>query len=145
MNQADYPYNSLGFLMGRATRMMGKHMKSHLTGLELDLAKEHWLILIHLRKGSGLHQQEIADTFCKDKGTIARAVDLLEKENLIERRPDPTDKRQKLLFLTPKGASLGDLFPPISQEMEKQAFKDIPADQIERFKETLKTIYQNLK
>lgn len=124
---------------------MGKYLKENLGKLDIDLAKEHWLILMFLQMEGKKHQQEIADFLFKDKGTIARAIQVLEQNGLIERQHDPEDKRQKLLSLTPKGEVVSLQFPPISKQLESIALKGLSEEQINEFKNTLTRIYFNLK
>lgn len=131
--------------MGRAYRLLGKSLKEKLSGKSLNFAKEHYQILMQLGFQDGKHQQEIANCIYKDKGTIARAINRLEKENLIERRPSHQDKRQKLLYLTEEGKALVEEFPPMTKGIEKQALKGLDKNQIKAFKDTLITIYENLK
>jgi DNA-binding MarR family transcriptional regulator len=44
------------------------------------------------------------------KQTMAQAVDRLERTGYVERRPDPRDRRSRLVFLTGRGASV----PPVT-------------------------------
>src|SRR6476619_4445872 len=44
------------------------------------------------------------------KQTMAQAVDQLERTGYVERRPNPRDRRSRLVFLTPRGASV----PPVT-------------------------------
>ncbi len=41
---------------------------------------------------------------------MAQAVDQLERTGYVERRPNPRDHRSRLVFLTPRGASI----PPVT-------------------------------
>jgi DNA-binding MarR family transcriptional regulator len=53
------------------------------------------------------------------KPAVCRAVDALEKEGLIKRKPDPADKRNVLLQRTIKGSVfLCDFAEIIEQEMQ---------------------------
>jgi DNA-binding MarR family transcriptional regulator len=145
MSTDTFPYNSLGFLMGKTMRIMGKHLKEHLAELDIELAKEHWVILLHLRAEDGQNQQILADQFYKDKGTIARAISHLEEAGLVTRKPDPDDGRQKRVFLTTYGQEISKEFIPLSQQVEAQAFRGLKKKEITAFKQVLKTIHENLK
>ena len=48
-------------------------------------------------------QVEIANRMGIEKPTLTRMLDTLEAEQLVERLPDPWDRRAKLIRLTPKG------------------------------------------
>lgn len=50
----------------------------------------------------------ISNAIAFDRSTIGSVLDRLENRGLIERRPSPTDRRQKLIFLTDIGHKLLD-------------------------------------
>ena len=61
------------------------------------------MIMLLLWKENGQFQQQLADGSYKDKTTLTRQIDGLEKRNLIVRVPDKIDRRQKRGYLTNKG------------------------------------------
>jgi len=71
------------------------------------IAREHgrtraqWIILLRLEREPGLSQNELAAIAEAAPITIARLVDRLEQCGLVERRPDPEDRRIWRLWLTP--------------------------------------------
>ncbi|SCF12833.1 MarR family protein [Micromonospora coriariae] len=52
---------------------------------------------------SGCHAHELAQRTRLDPSTVSRSVAALVAHDLVERRPDPTDKRASLLAITPAG------------------------------------------
>jgi DNA-binding MarR family transcriptional regulator len=58
----------------------------------------------------GITVSGIADAAGVRKQTMAQAVDQLERTGYVERRPNPTDRRSRLVFLTERGASV----PPVT-------------------------------
>lgn len=62
-----------------------------------------------LRELSGpMTMRELADRMSCEPSNATFVVDKLEKQDLIERRPHPTDRRAKQLVLTPQGTALRD-------------------------------------
>lgn len=53
----------------------------------------------------GTRLTELADTAGVTLSTMAEVVDDLEARGYVNRRPDPTDRRAKLIFLTDEGRS----------------------------------------
>ncbi|MBO9580383.1 MAG: winged helix-turn-helix transcriptional regulator [Sphingobium sp.] len=51
----------------------------------------------------GITQKRLAEALFLDAGAIGDIVDLLEKDELVERRRDPADRRRMNLFVTPAG------------------------------------------
>ena len=58
----------------------------------------------------GVSVSELAQLAGVRKQTMAQAVDQLERTGYVERRPNPRDRRSRLVFLTERGASV----PPVS-------------------------------
>ncbi|MBL0372324.1 MarR family transcriptional regulator [Rhizobium sp. KVB221] len=68
------------------------------------LADATWAPLIHLGEaGDGLNQTELAARVGIDGSSLVRLLDMLVARGLVERRPDPIDRRSKRLFLTEAG------------------------------------------
>jgi DNA-binding MarR family transcriptional regulator len=54
----------------------------------------------------GITVSELADLARVRKQTMAQAVDQLERMGYVERRPNPRDRRSRLVFLTERGAAV---------------------------------------
>ncbi|MBQ0902572.1 MarR family winged helix-turn-helix transcriptional regulator [Micromonospora sp. U21] len=69
---------------------------------------------------SGCHAQELAQRTRLDPSTVSRSVAALAAHNLIERRPDPADKRASLLAITPAGrAALAGTYSWYGEVLER--------------------------
>ncbi len=107
---------SLGYAMGRATRTLGVLVSHNFAKAGFDVTCEQWSVLVHLGKKNGQSQQQLAEFTCKDKTTITRLIDNMEKHNLVVRVPDKSDKRQKLIYLTKKGRDLQEKLTKVIQK-----------------------------
>ncbi len=65
------------------------------------MTRAQWVMLIRLDWQPGLSQKELAELLEVEPITVARLVDRLEARNLLERRPDPADRRIWRLHLLP--------------------------------------------
>ncbi len=65
------------------------------------MTRAQWVMLIRLDRQPGLSQKELAELLEVEPITVARLADRLEARNLIERRPDPNDRRIWRLHLLP--------------------------------------------
>ena len=65
------------------------------------MTRAQWVMLIKLDRQPGLSQKELAELLEVEPITVARLADRLEARNLIERRPDPADRRIWRLHLLP--------------------------------------------
>jgi len=64
------------------------------------MTRAQWAILIRLDAQPGLLQKELAEILEVEPITVARLIDRLESRNMVERRPDPGDRRCWRLHLT---------------------------------------------
>ncbi len=70
----------------------------------VGLTDATWVPLIHLKEtGGGITQKELALLVGVDGSSLVRVLDILSREDLIERRRDEADGRARLIFLTEKG------------------------------------------
>jgi MarR family transcriptional regulator, transcriptional regulator for hemolysin len=68
------------------------------------MTRAQWAVLARLEREPGITQSRLAMLTDVEPITIGRLVDRLEANGLIERRPDPDDRRIWRLSLTPKSA-----------------------------------------
>ena len=136
---------SLGYAMGRATRALGALVNHNFATAGFDVTCEQWSIIVNLGKKNGLSQQELAGLTCKDKTSMTRLIDNMEKHNLVVRIPDKNDKRQKLIYLTKKGQDLQEKLVVVIQRTLDEAQKGIKTKDLELCKKVLHHIYENTK
>ena len=69
------------------------------------MTRAQWGILIWLERQPGISQKELAELLEVEPITVARLIDRLEARGMVERRPDPRDRRIWRLHLLPPAAS----------------------------------------
>jgi MarR family transcriptional regulator for hemolysin len=77
-----------------------------------------WAVLVRLERREGLKQSDLAEDLDIQPITLTRLVDRLCDNGLIERRPDPNDRRAKRLYLT---AAARPLLERIAAQIEELA------------------------
>jgi DNA-binding MarR family transcriptional regulator len=88
----------------------------------------------------GLDQRTLASSIGFDTSTIGGVIDRLEKRGLIERQASPTDRRVRLLQVTPEGeALLGEVIPAMLKA-QKRILAPLPAAARPQFLAMLKTV-----
>jgi DNA-binding MarR family transcriptional regulator len=76
-----------------------------------QMTRAQWGILIWLRRQPGISQKELAELLEVEPISVARLIDRLEARGMVERRPDPRDRRiWRLHLLEPAWATLDDIF-----------------------------------
>ena len=73
---------------------------------QFGMTRAHWAVLLKLERYEGANQSDLAEYLEIQPITLTRLVDRLCDSGLIERRPDPNDRRAKLLYLTPAARPL---------------------------------------
>ncbi len=70
------------------------------------MTRAQGVILVRLERQPGISQNEMASICEVEPITVGRLVDRLEARGLIERRPDPSDRRVRRLHLLPAAKSV---------------------------------------
>ena len=138
-------FTSLGFLTNRIGRLMANLLKDQLGKEEFDMPTHCIGILADLWEQDGVIQQDLAISIVKDKATIARALELMEKKNIIVRIKDEKDKRNKKIFFIYKGNQLQNQVLFHGDAVIKLAKKGISKAEMDQCLHTLEKIYHNLQ
>ncbi len=100
---------------------------------EISLTLPQCKVLVRLEKNQGVSQTRLAELAEIEPMTMVRILDRMERDGWLERRPDPTDRRARRLYLTKKtkpllaeiwrlaGLTLAEAFAGISN-VERSAF-----------------------
>ena len=102
-------------------------------------------MLYHLWKQDGMSQQQLCDATFRDKPSITRLVDNLEKLKLVKRNASKEDRRKNLIVLTEEGRELEEKCMIIANTTLNEALEGVTNGQVEIAKEVLQMVYDNLK
>lgn len=94
-------------------------------------------VLAMVTKGAVRSQLEIAKAVGLDKSTLVATLDSLEAIGLVERRPDPSDRRARVVVATEKGRELLDQASEVVKETEARILSGLTCDDASRIKQTL--------
>ncbi|MFE5594924.1 MarR family winged helix-turn-helix transcriptional regulator [Streptomyces sp. NPDC056549] len=98
--------------------------------------------LSHLDETPLRTQAALAEAIHADKTRIIAVLDGLESRELLTRRPDPKDRRVRLLSLTPEGRRLRDTVQAAVQDGEERLLEHVPAADREAFLRTLSVLHE---
>jgi DNA-binding MarR family transcriptional regulator len=94
---------------GHAAALAMVRIVRSFTDAHTRIAREHDLnlprleVLLCLKDGEGISQQELSERLLVTKGNVCMTLQAMEAEGLIERRSDPTDQRAHRLYLSNAG------------------------------------------
>jgi DNA-binding MarR family transcriptional regulator len=103
----------------------------------LGVTRAQWKVLFRLHRQPGLRQIELADMLDIEPITLSRIVDRLEESGLVERRPDPSDRRAWRLHVTARAQPLIAKLRAIADDMIAETFAGIDSKDIEITRQVL--------
>jgi len=148
MNRHPLSYSleaSLGHLATRFSRVVLRRLNTDLVAHGLGITAEHYSLLVQLWEHNGLSQGALAEKTAKDKTTMARLAAVLDSRGLIERRPSPTDGRERLLFLSAAGKAVMDRATELATDILADAQHGISADELALCRDVLRRACANLQ
>jgi MarR family transcriptional regulator for hemolysin len=84
---------------------------------QFGISRAQWTVLIRLDRCEGLNQSELAEMLDLQPISLTRLLDRLAASGLIERRPDPHDRRANRLYLTPAARPLIEELSHLGEDM----------------------------
>lgn len=111
---------------------------------DFGVTRPQWRLLARLKRQPGLRQVELADLLEMEPITVCRILDRLEESGLVQRLPDPSDRRAWRVELTDKAEPLIKKLRGIAAALAAEAFDGIGSDDIEAFRRDLVKIRGNL-
>jgi len=133
------------FVTGKASTAIARRLQKKFNNAGLAITIEQWSVLYHLWKEDGKSQQELCNRTFRDKPSITRLVDNLEKLNLVKRVSSKEDRRINMIYLTPEAQVLQEQTMILAEETLNEALQFVPPDQVEVCKAVLQIVYDNLK
>lgn len=97
-------HDSVGFVLSRLGFATARRFAHLLSAVELE--PRHYALLRVIEQSQGQAQQVLGDSLNIPASSMVSLVDYLEGRGLVERRPHPTDRRARALYLTPAATEL---------------------------------------
>jgi DNA-binding MarR family transcriptional regulator len=132
------------FITGKASIAIARRLQKKFNAQGLNLTIEQWSVLYHLWKEDGKSQQELCNATFRDKPSITRLVDNLERSGLVKRVPSENDKRINKIHLTEQALLLHEQTMLLAEETLNEALEGVPEEHIDLCKEVLQKVYDNL-
>ena len=111
----------------------------------LELTPEQWIVLVRLWQRDGQSQSALSESTMRDRPTMSRIIDTMEKGGLVQRRNDPNDGRSNEIWLTRAGKALQPKLVPLARKIVERLEHDIPERDLAVTHRTLTRILSNLR
>lgn len=125
------------------SRLLRNHIDQR--AKERGTTRAQWIVLFRLRQQEGLTQVDLADVLELQPISLVRLLDRLVDHKLLERKPDPKDRRANRLFLTPKGRKLVDDLDSLRDAIAVDVLRDIPESTVESTLNALVEMKERIK
>lgn len=135
--------NSMGFVVNMTAKAFQKSFDIELRK-NAGVSLSQWRVVGALVMQPSLTQKEIADKVGIEGATLVPILDKMEKEGLLKRKPDSSDRRVNRIYLTQKADSLWESMVECALKIRKSSTKNISENDIQTTLETLRKISQNL-
>lgn len=108
------------------------------------LTRSRWQVLWHLAREEGMKQAELAERMDVAPISLARQIDKLEQESLVERRRDLNDRRCFRIYLAPAAEPALALLRQLAEETRAEALAGFSAQELETLQRLLSRLRANL-
>ena len=129
-------------LIGHAQRSFARLVDGPLR--ELGLAIGQLPVLVSLKQGEALTQAELARIARVEQPSMTQLLTRMERDGLIQRIPDPADKRVRLISLTDRARKLLPRAKAVMEAMSNEALKGFSTSDIQTLDTLVKRINANL-
>ena len=110
----------------------------------INVTPEQYLVLDILWERQSLSQQNIADIIQKDKNSVTKIIDSLEKKNLVNRVVDKKDRRINKIELTQEGLALEKITTEVAINFMNDTIKGIDNPDLDNCVKVMLKLKDNL-
>jgi DNA-binding MarR family transcriptional regulator len=132
-------------LNGKVSAAINRKLYRNFRQGGLEITPEQWTVLIFLWEKDGVTQQELCNATFKDKPSMTRLIDNMEKVHFVVRISDKNDRRTNLIHLTRTGKDLEKRARVIANETLREALQGITVNEMEVSQEVLRKVFNNTR
>jgi MarR family transcriptional regulator, transcriptional regulator for hemolysin len=112
---------------------------------QFGISRAQWTVLMRLHHSEGLKQTELAEILDLQPISLTRLLDRLAENGLIERRPDPHDRRANRLYLTPAARPLLKQLTALGEDVMQIVLQNVDENAQEQLLRNLGVMKDNLR
>lgn len=133
---------SVGLLLHDVSRLLRRCFDRRLRPEGLN--RGQWTVLAHLARNEGINQAALAEILEIEPISLVRLLDKLEEAKWVERRPDPHDRRARLLYLRPEADAALDPMWTVGAQVREEALAGVGPEDRDKLVEILLKMKANL-
>jgi DNA-binding MarR family transcriptional regulator len=131
----------ISFLLAHTSHVLATRMTAAFA--EIGLTPREYCVLAHAMGGQ-YTQIELAKLADLDKTTMLNTMDFLEREGYAQRSPSPTDRRARIITVTPAGAGAVAVGHEVADRVHQDVLDALPEDQRRAFTDALSSLVNGL-
>ena len=121
-----------------------KYFAKELSRNDINLTPEQYLVMDILWDAEVMSQQAIADIIQKDKNSVTKFIDSLEKKGLVYRQVNKTDRRVNNIVVSEEGMKLKARTTEVAIGMMRNVLKDIKEEDLMALDKVMNQIKENI-
>ena len=132
-------------LNGKVSAAINRKLIRNFRKNGLEITPEQWTVLLFLWEKDGVSQQELCNATFKDKPSMTRIIDNMERQHLVVRINDKKDRRTNKVHLTKTGKDLEERARFVANKTLKEALHGLTLEELRVSQEALRKVFSNTK
>ncbi len=136
---------AVAYQIHRTNRLLLTQLARILETSRHGLTPEKFFVLARIRDDGPLRQSDLTEPALEDAPNVSRLVESLVKSGFVERQPDPTDRRVRVLSLSPEGVALTDELHQRAVGERQRVFDGFTQSDLTQLSDALARLDANLR
>ncbi len=142
--KADYT-NYIAPWLGKTVRLMDHRLEELLEENRIEISKMQFFILKMVANKEGISQNELAVYAERDKSSLTRMINTLEKKSYVRRVPTENDRRVNGIYITAKGLEIVNSARPLLNDFAVKVEKGLTDEEVQTTIRVLRKIQDNIQ
>ncbi len=131
-------------LTGKISTTINRALLRAFAQEDLNITTEQWTVLSCLWKEDEVTQSHLCDLTRKDKPSMTRLIDNLQRNGIVVRVPHATDRRVNLIHLTQYGSELRVKVTDVVQDVVNKSLENVSENEVAIARTVLNKIITSL-
>ncbi|MFW6689463.1 MarR family winged helix-turn-helix transcriptional regulator [Streptomyces sp. MAR4 CNX-425] len=128
-----------GYLLHKAAMLLDEDVEKHLVA-GVAMRSRYFLLLATMASGPELSQKDLSQLLNLDPTTVVTVIDEMERNQHVERKRNPADRRRYQLHVTPAGRKALAAAEKVATEVESSFFGTLTDSERETLRDMLSRV-----